>query len=59
MKISFFLINKLVIKNPDIYFLNKGVWVNWCDFLGYDTSLFIPTKQKWINFCKEKRSKNN
>jgi predicted helicase len=41
------------IENPDIYFLNKGVWVNWCDFLGYDTSLFIPTKQKWINFCKK------
>ena len=29
-------------------------WINWCDFLGYDTSLFIPTKQKWLNFCKEK-----
>jgi superfamily II DNA or RNA helicase len=45
------------IENPDKYFLNKGVWVNWCDFLGYDTSLFIPTKQKWINFCKEKEIK--
>ena len=42
------------IENPDKYFLNKGVWINWCDFLGYDTSLFIPTKQKWLNFCKEK-----
>ena len=45
------------IENPDIYFLNKGVWINWCDFLGYDTSLFIPTKQKWLNFCKEKNIK--
>jgi superfamily II DNA or RNA helicase len=45
------------IENPDKYFLNKGVWINWCDFLGYDTSLFIPTKQKWINFCKEKEIK--
>ncbi len=45
------------IENPDKYFLNKGVWINWCDFLGYDTSLFIPTKQKWLNFCKEKEIK--
>jgi hypothetical protein len=46
------------IENPDKYFLNKGVWINWCDFLGYDTSLFIPTKQKWINLCKEKEIKS-
>ena len=45
------------IENPDKYFSIKGVWVNWCDFLGYDTSLFIPTKQKWINFCKENQIK--
>jgi superfamily II DNA or RNA helicase len=45
------------IENPDKYFINKGVWINWCDFLGYDTSLFIPTKQKWLNFCKEKEIK--
>jgi hypothetical protein len=45
------------IENPDKYFLNKGVWINWCDFLGYDTSLFIPTKQKWLNYCKEKKIK--
>ena len=46
------------IENPDRYFLNKGVWINWCDFLGYDTSLFIQTKQKWINLCKEKEIKS-
>lgn len=46
------------IENPDKYFSIKGVWINWCDFLGYDTSLFIPTKQKWINFCKEKEIKS-
>jgi len=45
------------IENPDKYFSIKGVWINWCDFLGYDTSLFIPTKQKWLNFCKEKEIK--
>jgi predicted helicase len=42
------------IDNPDIYFRNKGVWENWSDYLGYDTSLFIPTKERWIVFCKEK-----
>ena len=46
------------IENPDIYFTNKGVWTNWCDFLGYDTSEFIQTKNKWINFCKEKDVKS-
>ncbi len=46
------------IENPDKYFLSKGVWVNWCDFLGYDTNKFIQTKQKWINFCKEKQIKS-
>ena len=46
------------IENPDKYFINKGVWINWCDFLGYDTSEFIQTKNKWINFCKEKDVKS-
>ena len=45
------------IENPDKYFLKKGVWINWCDFLGYDTSIFIQTKHKWIDFCKEKEIK--
>jgi predicted helicase len=51
-------IHENFIENPNRYFLNKGVWINWCDFLGYDTSNFIPTKQKWINFCKEKEVKS-
>jgi len=42
------------IENPDKYFLEKGVWVNWCDYLGYDTNKFIQTKKSWVNFCKEK-----
>jgi superfamily II DNA or RNA helicase len=46
------------IENPNEYFMNKGVWINWCDFLGYDTSKFIQTKQKWVNFCKEKEIKS-
>ena len=46
------------IENPDKYFTNKGVWINWCDYLSYDTSQFIPTKQRWVNFCKEKEIKS-
>jgi len=46
------------IENPDKYFSDKGVWCNWCDYLGYDTSKFIPTKQRWVNFCKEKEIKS-
>ena len=45
------------IENPDIYFTKKGVWVNWCDFLGYEISHVLQTKQKWVNFCKEKQVK--
>ena len=51
-------IHEKFIENPDKYFINKGVWINWCDFLGYETSEFIQTKQKWINFCKEKEVKS-
>jgi predicted helicase len=47
-------IHEQFIDNPHIYFSNKGVWINWCEFLGYETSHLIQTKQKWINFCKEK-----
>jgi len=43
------------IDDPYNYFLQKGVWNNWCDFLGYDTSILIPTKERWLNFCKEKK----
>lgn len=32
------------IENPDIYFINKGVWINWCNLLSYDTHNFIQTK---------------
>ena len=46
------------IINPDIYFSKKGVWINWSDFLGYDTSSFISTKEAWTNFCIEKEINN-
>jgi hypothetical protein len=47
-------IHENFIENPDKYFLEKGVWVNWCDYLGYDTNKFIQTKQNWVKFCREK-----
>ncbi len=28
-------------------------WTNWYDFLGYDTSEFIQTKEEWIIECKK------
>jgi len=46
------------IENPEMYFIKKGVWINWCDFLNYDTSKFIKTKEEWIKFCKEKNIKS-
>lgn len=42
------------INNPDIYFKLKGVWTSWYDFIGVDVSKFIQSKEKWIDFCKEK-----
>jgi hypothetical protein len=40
------------IKNPEEYFKLKGVWTNWYDFMGIDTSNFIQDKNDWIKFCK-------
>jgi len=42
------------IENPDNYFIKKGVWISWNDYLGYDTSKLIATKERWQNFCIEK-----
>lgn len=42
------------ITSPDEYFKLKGVWNNWYDFMGVDTTKFIQSKQDWFNFCKEK-----
>lgn len=46
------------INNPEEYFKAKGVWTDWYDFLGCDTSKFILSKQEWINFCKIKNIKS-
>jgi predicted helicase len=46
------------IVSPEEYFKQKGVWNNWYDFLGVDTTKFIHSKQEWINFCREKNVKS-
>jgi len=46
------------IAYPEEYFKSKGVWNNWYDFMGVDTTKFIQSKQEWINFCKEKGIKS-
>jgi superfamily II DNA or RNA helicase len=43
---------------PEEYFKLKGVWNNWYDFMGVDTTKFIQSKHEWINFCKEKSIKS-
>ena len=46
------------IASPEEYFKSKGVWNNWYDFMGVDTTKIIQSKQEWINFCKEKGIKS-
>ena len=45
-------ITPILIYNEE-YFYKKGVWTNWYDFIGLDTSQFIQSKQHWILFCKK------
>ena len=40
------------IDEPEVYF--NGIWDNWLDFLGIDTSVFFKTKDEWNNFCRSK-----
>ncbi len=47
------------VEDPEKYFRNNGVWRNWYDFMGTDTSIFISNKEEWIKFCKEKNIKNS
>jgi superfamily II DNA or RNA helicase len=44
------------IPTPEEYFIEKGVWNNWYDFMGVGTNEFIPSKQEWIHFCKNIKS---
>ena len=41
------------IQFPVEYFKSKGVWNNWYDFMGTDTTKFIKDKNEWIKFCKK------
>jgi len=50
--------HKNYIENPEEYFKLKGVWTNWYDFIGVNTTKFIQDKNDWINFCKEKNVKS-
>jgi hypothetical protein len=43
------------IASPEEYFVKKGVWEDWYDFMGVDTVKFIQSKHEWINFCREKQ----
>ncbi len=47
-------IHEHYIEEPEKYFRNNGVWRNWYDFMGINTSIFIQNKEDWIKFCKEK-----
>lgn len=51
-------IHRKYISEPEEYFKQRGVWMNWYDFIGSDTSKFIQSKEKWIKFCKEKNIKS-
>jgi len=44
--------HKEYIEDPKTYFTQNGVWTNWYDFLGIDTSNFIQIHSEWIAFCK-------
>lgn len=38
---------------PEEYFTKTGMWNGWYPFMGIDTSIFLDTKEKWIQFCKQ------
>lgn len=43
-------------KKPPVYFM--GVWKDWYEFLGIDTSEWIDNKIEWSKYCKEKNINN-
>tara|TARA_B100000768_G_scaffold181553_1_gene205025 strand:- start:590 stop:2857 length:2268 start_codon:yes stop_codon:yes gene_type:complete len=46
------------IDDPENYFKKYGLWNNWYDFLGIDTTKFIQDKEIWKKICKEYKIKN-
>lgn len=51
-------IHKHFIEQPEYYFKLCGVWTDWYDFIGVDTSKFIKTKDEWKAFCDDKNIKS-
>ena len=47
----------MYIYDPPEYFTKKGVWTNWYNFLGIDTTNFIQSKNDWEDFCKKNNVK--
>ena len=45
------------VNDPEVVFSNE--FVCWCDFLCMDTSQFPPTKESFINYCKDNGIKNS
>ena len=45
-------IHEMYIESPDEYFINKGVWTNFNDFLCIDTTKYIKTIEEWRKYCK-------
>lgn len=45
--------HKHYIDDPEHYFVD--LWKDWYHFWGVDTSAFLPTKEEWIRFCREKK----
>ncbi|ADO67560.1 putative superfamily II helicase/restriction enzyme [Cafeteria roenbergensis virus] len=45
--------SKMEIIKPNIYF--NGVWTNWFDFLGINTTGWIDNIIEWKLYCQEKR----
>lgn len=45
------------IEEPKKYFTNNGVWKNWYDFMGCDTTKYIQLYKDWVKFCKEENIK--
>jgi predicted helicase len=50
--------HRMFIDNPEDYFKIKGVWKGWYDFLNFDTSIFIQSKEEWIKFCRSHKIKS-
>jgi superfamily II DNA or RNA helicase len=46
-------IHSYYIPDPESYFRSKGVWKGLYDFLGYNTSVFIQSKESWKQKCIE------